>query len=54
MMLSSASALREILTDDMNSPNMAPRPPPMTPAMTVFPAQLSIEACICPLVSIPS
>jgi hypothetical protein len=26
---------------------MAPRPPPITPAMTVLPTQLSMPACIC-------
>lgn len=30
----------------MKRPNMAPRPPPMTPAMTVLPTQDSIEAWI--------
>lgn len=37
---------RAIRTEDMKRPNMAPRPPPMTPAMTVLPAQLSIAPCI--------
>lgn len=31
----------------MKRPNMAPNPPPITPAMTVLPAQLSMLACIC-------
>jgi hypothetical protein len=31
----------------MKRPNMAPRPPPMTPAMTVLPTQDSIDAWIC-------
>lgn len=30
----------------MKRPNMAPRPPPMTPAMTVLPTQDSIDAWI--------
>lgn len=30
----------------MKSPNMAPRPPPMTPAITVLPTQDSIPICI--------
>jgi hypothetical protein len=30
----------------MNKPNMAPRPPPITPAMTVFPIHDSMPICI--------
>jgi hypothetical protein len=33
-------------TEAMKSPNMAPRPPPMTPAMTVLPIQDSMPICI--------
>lgn len=33
--------------DAMKRPNMAPRPPPMTPAMTVLPTQDSMDAWIC-------
>lgn len=35
----------------MKSPNMAPRPPPMTPAITVLPRQDSMPICICAVVS---
>jgi hypothetical protein len=34
------------LTELINSPNIAPSPPPMTPAITVLPTQLSMPACI--------
>jgi hypothetical protein len=33
-------------TEAMNSPNMAPRPPPIMPAMTVLPRQDSMPTCI--------
>ena len=35
----------------MNNPNIAPNPPPITPAITVFPTQLSIAPCIYTCVS---
>lgn len=35
----------------MKRPNIAPRPPPMTPAITVLPAQDSMLACIYVIVS---
>jgi hypothetical protein len=33
-------------TEAMNRPNMAPRPPPMTPAIIVLPRQDSMPICI--------
>jgi hypothetical protein len=33
-------------TDAMNKPNMAPRPPPITPAIIVLPKQDSMPICI--------
>lgn len=38
--------IRSIFTLDMNSPNMAPNPVPITPDMAVFPAHDSMAACI--------
>jgi hypothetical protein len=38
-------------TEAMNRPNMAPKPPPMMPAMTVLPRHDSIPICICTAVS---
>lgn len=35
-----------MFTLDMNSPNMAPNPVPITPDMAVFPAHDSMAACI--------
>jgi hypothetical protein len=33
-------------TEAMKRPNMAPRPPPITPAMTVLPRHDSMPICI--------
>lgn len=37
-------------TEAMNNPNIAPRPPPITPAMTVLPRHDSMPICIYTLV----
>lgn len=34
------------LTEAINNPNMAPNPPPITPAIAVLPKQLSMPICI--------